>query len=418
MSRTFVNQALIQEETILVISLVLEHGWPAGPSFIHALNTLIEAVVLHDVVYVDPVRDLNRTDLRRDGVTAALLGSTLVRLLLREGALQVFPEWGPLEHKFQAEGRQYTKGEFLADLKWTPDSFIYADATDEGARLDAYLELLEQSPALLSPTMEAPMEVPGVGTITHDASSLIAARGLGLCDDELRILDGLNHRARAFMDLSRHTGLHLHPFLLALPHNLGAIRETNSAAERLYAKIASQSAISREDEEPAGETRFRTQPIPPLTHLLTTRCRADKSAIGIEMLNLRQENQPLRAHFTEFERSWECAKTKRERWRLESEFDSALKLLVTRESRQSTRLIYTLWDVLKDPSKILGAIGDKIVTQGREEHIIGKVKGLQIFGRTLRTLHPQSLSNNCAMNGVWQWQASERGMRARSSRTS
>jgi len=49
----FTNQALIQDETLLGHFLVLEQG-PAGPTFLNTVNTLIEAVVIHDTVYFDP----------------------------------------------------------------------------------------------------------------------------------------------------------------------------------------------------------------------------------------------------------------------------------------------------------------------------------------------------------------------------
>src|SRR5262249_7571109 len=46
-----VNSALVHEELLLDISMVLEHGKSVGPSFLHSFGTVAEAVVLHDRVF-------------------------------------------------------------------------------------------------------------------------------------------------------------------------------------------------------------------------------------------------------------------------------------------------------------------------------------------------------------------------------
>jgi len=73
------------------------------------------------------------------------------------------------------------------------------------------------------------------------------------------------------------------------------------------------------------------------------------------------------------------------------EFDSALKQLLEKETRQSTRVIYMLWDILKEPTKILQALGDKVTKRGRERYIVGRVKGLHDFWDDLSNSPPSNI---------------------------
>ncbi len=88
----FTNQALIQDEILLAICLVLEHGWPAGPIFLHALNTLIETVVVHDVVYFDPLYQFRREQTYANSIPAILRHSNFVNLLVGSKPFVSFPQ--------------------------------------------------------------------------------------------------------------------------------------------------------------------------------------------------------------------------------------------------------------------------------------------------------------------------------------
>jgi len=96
----FVNSALLQDESLLNVFLVLEQGWPAGPSFLHALNTLVETTVLHEHVYFDPLHNFDRVDLNPEGITSQIRGSSMVQLLLGEGAIEQLPKDVALDQRF------------------------------------------------------------------------------------------------------------------------------------------------------------------------------------------------------------------------------------------------------------------------------------------------------------------------------
>jgi hypothetical protein len=137
----FLNSALIQDESLLNLVLVLEQGWPAGPCFLHALNTLVETIVLYEHVYFDPLHYLDRVDLNPMSITSQIRSSSMVQLLLGEGAIEQLPNDDDLDQRLEATGREYKVTDFLLDALWTPHSFLYGTPEDEANRLEVYLDV-------------------------------------------------------------------------------------------------------------------------------------------------------------------------------------------------------------------------------------------------------------------------------------
>jgi hypothetical protein len=144
------------------------------------------------------------------------------------------------------------------------------------------------------------------------------------------------------------------------------------------------------EEEPVGDNGFGRVAIPALAELVLGRCKDSANAIPLELLEVRNAHSRFREYLTAYERKWSAATSKREQWKLKAEFDGALKQVLEKEMRQSTRLIYTLWDILKQPKDILVAIGDKIVKKGREKYAVGRVKGLHDFWDDLANSPPST----------------------------
>ena len=84
------NTALIQDEVLINVSNVIEKGWPAGPSFLNSLGSLIEAAAIHDKVYFNPMGHTLEVETHDDRVPSLLLESDFVQQLIREGILSVF----------------------------------------------------------------------------------------------------------------------------------------------------------------------------------------------------------------------------------------------------------------------------------------------------------------------------------------
>ncbi|MFL6352363.1 MAG: hypothetical protein ACJ74Z_11015 [Bryobacteraceae bacterium] len=389
------NQALIQDETLLAICMVLENGWPAGPCFQHALNTLIETVVLHEKVYFDVRREYGRSDLRKATVGALLKESSFVRLLVDEKVVCELPCDEDLDALLVAQTRDYDHVDFLTDVAYSDQSFAYASPEAEANRLMMYLDVVNTSVELLKPQTLVAGPYPDSDDIEvyeggKEFFLTLLGRQIGLSDEDLIFIEGLNRRAKGFLDLARHAGLHLQPFYLALPHQLGAIHSNNAVALRLWQQL--NDRFNTLEFESAEETNFRRQPIPLLSEVLLGRCKDSQHAIGLELLNLRHDHTTFRNYLTEYELRWNAATSKRERTRMRNDFDQALEKLLEREKHASTRVIYTLWDLIKEPTKMLKTLGDKLADKGRSEYIIQRVRGLHDFWADLANSPPAGLA--------------------------
>lgn len=395
----FSNQALIQDETLLAVILVLEQGWPAGPTFLNALNTLIEAVVIHDVVYFDPHHQFRREHTSNASVPGVLKNSDFVKLLVQESAIRLFPETPVIDAFFVAQGRNYSFAQFLADFHWSRDSFVYADPTDEADRLNAYVDVVSKAPLLLEPRKWVPNSIKLESgdelklVEGQQLSAMILEKQLSLGEGDLLFIEGLNYKAKAFLDLAQNVGLHLHPFYLSLPHQIGAIRQNNSRAMELFRQLEEGVKALPEQKDSVGESQFQRSPIPALTEVVLGRCKDSPRSIALELLELRNVHRKFRDYLTTYERNWNLAHTKRERWKLKLEVDNAVKMLLEKERRPGTRVIYTLWDFIKEPSKIVKTIGDKVVKRGQDKYVVGRVKGLHDFWNDLASSPPSDVVN-------------------------
>lgn len=383
----FRSSALIQQESLGQIVCVLEAGWPVGPTFFNALSTLTESLCLYDHVYFDPMR----THLEPHGPAGAkmLQESAFVRLLVSEGALELFPEEPVVNAALAEEGRDYDYIDFLSDYVWTTESAFWADPDGEHGRLQLYCEIVDSAYPLLTHERLLPSEGAAV-SLGPEVLLLLLGRKLRLSDDDLIFLEGLNHHSSALFTLCRNLRIHLQPFYLLLPHQLGTLDRNNSRAMGLYRQLLEE--IEKRDRKAgkiAGETGIPEQSgflrvsVPALVGQLLEGCVDKPGAIGPELLELRQRRAGFRSYVREFDRRWSDAKTKEQLWNLGKEWDAAITKLGEKQDRTSSRLIYIIWDILKDPTKILEAVGDKFAARGREESIISRVDGLHDFWRDL-----------------------------------
>lgn len=136
-------------------------------------------------------------------------------------------------------------------------------------------------------------------------------------------------------------------------------------------------------DEALSEVDFRDVRIPPLCQIVLDKARDNKSGIVEEMIALRDRHSLFRASLNAHDAAWKAADTRRERLRLEKEFANAWGAIVKGENEPKTRLIYTVWDILKAPTKIPQAIGDKLAAKGKESAIVAQVGGLHTFWREL-----------------------------------
>lgn len=408
----FYNSAILHDELLLNIILVLERGQTPGPAFLHSLGSLIEAVTIHDRVYYDPLhRSLDESDdgeKTDDGesVDAIIRESAFVRELVACDALSHFYDTEDVNKYLEQKGSEYRTTDFLIDSTYMGHSFCSKTVTAERNNCRLLVELISAVPdvfevdELLSPTSnDIAMEirspiVPKLAAMKFSASDMHA-------------ISGLNHRAKAYNDISSSLGCHLYPVLAAMPHQIGATNVRNMQARQIYEKI--KNHVTRGDIEAPGSTALHRVSIPPLCQIVLDRCMDSAKALGSEICRIRNEHIKFRTFLTEYERRWVSAKSREERNVLTQEFDNAWKTFVERESRPTTRIVYMLWNVLKKLNPLEG-IGDILSKFGHEESIIGKVSGLHDFTKSLNKAPVREKNHellrrvfkNLAQDDVWQ----------------
>jgi hypothetical protein len=381
----FSNTAVVYEEVLLDIVSVLEWGWPAGPYFLHSLGSLVEALVIHEHVFLDPANYHTRTDLRAGNVTSTLFGSDFCQQLLKAKALETFPAHSLVDKQLKGFGRDYEMLNFVMDSTWSLATFSLAEPGREQSNLETLRDLSEV-PEVFSGDYLIDTSLSTLGFVQLESPALLGALvKYGFSAADLKHVDGLNHRAKAFLDLSRNLGMNIYPPFAALPHQFGAVRASNTKARRVYEDLAGriEARLVAAEDHPVGGDSYSRVPVAPLTQIVLASAKDSPRAFAEEICELRQKHREFRGYLTDFERAWTSAVTKQERIRLTNEMENAWKSLVERIERPSTRIVYQLWDILKKPTEILAAFGDKLTESGRKRYVMDRVAGLYDFWREL-----------------------------------
>jgi hypothetical protein len=371
------NTSLIQEDALLNIIKVVEWGWPAGPSFLYAIGSFIEASVIHDKIFFDPMRQTQRDEIRAQTIPSLLNQSTFVQSMIREDVLTVFPERSEVDQHFQNAKSKYSFDNFLIDYYHGFESFSSNNPDGEISELTNLIDLTQKAPSVLmaDELIDIHMTAPDNSFISLTSPGL-AAYVLGFNQEDMKMLEALIRKARGYLELTHNLGINFYPTLLAIPFQVGSVKAFNSKAKSLYETIIEK--VVSIDEEAFVEDEFSRVPIPPLTQIVMSKSKDSVDGFIAEIIELRHRHRNFRRYLTDYERQWSTATTRAERIKLRNEFDNAWKALITSQERPSTRIIYTLWDILKSLT-ILPAIGDKLRDKGHELSIIGRAKGLHDF---------------------------------------
>jgi hypothetical protein len=372
------NTSLIHEEALMDIIKALEWGWPAGPSFLYSLGSFIEASVIHDKVFFDPMRQTLRDNIGQQTIPDLLNQSPFVQSMVGEGILKVFPEKSEVAQHLHDTKRQYSFDDFLLDYYWGPESFSSANPEGEVSSFAVLLFLIQRAPAILTEEtlIESYMTTLDYSML-HLTPTGFAALSLGFTKENMTVFEALIRKARGYLELTHNLGINFYPALLAIPYQIGSVKAFNSKAKSLYGTI--EEKIVSIDEKMEGQDEFSRVAIPPLSQIVLARAKDSITGLKEEILELRHRTKSFRQFLTDYERQWNSAVTRADRSKLSNEFDNAWKTFVVSQERPTTRIIYIMWDILKKPWEFLQAAGDKLRERGHELSIIGKVRGLHDF---------------------------------------
>jgi hypothetical protein len=362
------NASLLQDEMLMQVVQVLEGDYPLGPSFMQALGSVVEAAVLHEANYFDISARFQQQGV--DGLQSRVRGSDFVTELMAGAAVQPFPPAETVDLVLGQIGADEDMLGFIADINWTGGGAAFTDISFETRHCEVLATMLDRHPVLfrqLDLTDDDDMPtVPNAGALIDD----------GMTRDRLIFLEGQNHRLAALVRLTQLLQLNLYTNVASVPHQIGMIGRSNGAARRLYETLEKELATTDDD---IGVSAFKTIPVPGLARLVLERSRGDPRALAAETLRLRERHQALRTYLTDFDEAWAEAGSRRERLKLQADFDNAWQQLVRDERRPRERSVYKIWDVFKSPTGALAALGDLLADAGRRRAVTGQVRGLHAF---------------------------------------
>lgn len=379
--KTF-NTALIQEDLLIDVILVLEHGWPIGPKFIYALGAIIEAIIIHDTIYFDPQNDSKRNDTSDNSIHSLIASSEIVRLLQRDGGLKLFPEEKDLKDHIAKKNIDYDFMDFIANAGWGGMSFVSSNPEAEANDYVNLIDLMQITQIFGKTNLYSnPIELESTLSLTPFFDSIIIhANALGFVQNDIKIIESYNRRSMSYLNLSSKLGMNLYSTFVSLPYQIGSIDSYNSKSKEIYNTVIEK--ITDTDEE-IFESEFSRIKIPPLLSLVLEKAQDNPKEIVYEICELRKIHKKFRNYLTNYEKEWAEAYSREDRRHLKNEFENAWKLINTNHDKPSTRIIYHIWNIMKSPTKILQNVGDLLASKGSELSVINKVAGLYDFNNAL-----------------------------------
>jgi len=345
---------------LTVVNLLDELDWVVGgygrptPQFLYSLNTFVESFVLSDAIFV------TFTDAMHLNLAAPLFpeGRPIVDTLVREKMLRVIVE-GP-EHLQEDIGTviytfETASGETLdSDKTWYRE---YHENVDKGM----LRQILPSYPI---------GKMPAESTILLVLGRMPDHCNHGICS--------FNRDLRKFISsiLSLSQASQFHP---ALPLYAASIQseffKSTTPSIELYHRLAEIHHVKVEDL--LRHRGYTVIPIPPLTSILLSRCRA-RDQLPDELRKLRSEFAELREAGRKHEERLAKASTLGEQFNAVEEFNEFWEVFSNKLGRRSKRLVYRFWDIVKEanPLKWFTKTMDSIIEQDQEKFILNRYKSL------------------------------------------
>lgn len=386
------NSALFQDELILEVVAALESQKPAGPDAVNAIVGLIEACVIHEEIWVDLMADTGGGN-----IPQTYMDHTLIKGLLDQGVLRRPPTNDELNDRFLAVGAEFDMIDFIGDYRFTLQPFNVPGDSEATAYDLSGLIVREVPQTFRQEWLTAPDDQEGHELAVR--AGLDEPRGpegpalikLGFSESELVTLEGWNGQGRALSRYAGLLGLNLYVTPRATPHILGSQANRTEMARDVYQHLTDEAGCKTATD--IGQSAFSYHRTPPI--VATVLQSASNAAELVDaILAARHKFRAVRKYLTDFETRWAGTTTVRERKVLQDEIDAGLAAVAGLTLASKDRLIYRVWDLVKDPTKILQAIGDVLVARGRKEAAIGRVQGLKAFWNAALDAPPNDVTES------------------------
>jgi hypothetical protein len=234
-----VNAGLIQDELLGELALASEGLKASSPATLQALSSIVEATVLHNVVYYQPVKTV--TPSGDFDLAAFIENEPLVRELARADVLRILPEDDAKAAVVKNCGED-AWGQLMTDFFWQPNKFLTRDSTGQRDHYICLSWLVNECPAIFESKKLTHFNNEGQDVPIVGAAATLVSQGMPI--ENLIVFEGFNHKASALVDLARYLNLNLYVVDMFVPHQLGLNEGHNTKTRELYAKILKKAMLS------------------------------------------------------------------------------------------------------------------------------------------------------------------------------
>lgn len=339
------NRALLTTDVIIDAGRLLDSS-TIGPGEFHALNSLIEAIVLHEKAYVYELPDSPPSKLYED--------------LVRYEVLEPSQTADIFEDELTTRGLEELAGEVLLDRAYGRNIVAYSP---EGA-IETLRCLIEYEKHLGFSRMSQLQQ-------DNEEIALHFARLLSFSTDDVILLDDTFRKMRAVGTCAVELNLEIYTGLVSRPFLLDYLNSRRRGALQLFERMK----VELDDVDDSDLPQWRRFEIPALTQVVLQNCRDSSAALVVELLALREQLASFRETLTAQALDLKTAKTRGEKRRVRKEAEKAWNALLTKQDTTS-RLTHQLWDIAKNPLKIHEKVGDKLVEKDKLDQAVQKVQGL------------------------------------------
>jgi hypothetical protein len=344
------NSALLSHDVLEDACRLFDSSTEATPAELHALNSLVEAAVLHDKLYVyewpaqaaqlGPFEDLFKWNLIRKEPVAEGCEAALAAMGLSE-----------LSH------------DVLADRSDGGLSITY-----KSDRLAGFLQMLveyerdfgfEQMSRLLD------------GDDDSEERAFNAAETQRFSPKDVLGLDSWYRKTRALATSATELGLHPYTGLITRPFLLDYVSARRRGALAVFEKLK----VEFDDFDDNDIPEWRRIDIPAMTQQVIAGCKGDISAIANEIMRVRTGLTDFRVTLTSSAKAIRQAKTRNEKRQLRKDGEASWAAIL-QKMEKTTRLTHTMWDIFKNPLAAPAKAGDKLVEKDQLNQAIDKTLGL------------------------------------------
>jgi hypothetical protein len=315
------NSAIVTVDVLLDASRLLRPDHQASPADYHALNSLVEAAVLHNELFVPwpSTEDLDN----------ALIAPLVAEEILIPAGID------RIQTELMDRGRW--DDEILADLVWgravgADNGSGAAHLLEEFVRFDeriGLLHVIEMDELLLGPDLLSPAP-PGTEEL------LDTAEKAGYTEEDITNLASTSRHLRGASKIVEELGFEIYTGLLFRPFLLSHWSAKRREARKLFDTMKDKLNLADLIAIPAW-SRIE---IPEMTGALLRRIEGDPERLGEELLHLREKHSGYRLWMSQYQSALQSASTPGELLRQDAKLKQSWAATLQHEIPRKSRLLH------------------------------------------------------------------------------